>query len=71
MVIGMVMVRHFNLLKAFGYIERVVESEFLSLGKYLFYIIRAQHVLSDHLIKIPLFEIVHLQFFFCISFTFS
>ena len=42
-------IRHFDLLKAFGYIERVVKSDFF-FGKGLFYFIRAHHVLSYHLI---------------------
>ena len=37
------------MLKTFGHIERVVKSDFF-LGKDLFYVIRAQHVLSYHLI---------------------
>ena len=37
-------------ISAFGYIERVVESDFF-FGKDLFYIICAQHVLSYHLYK--------------------
>ena len=41
--------QQFDLLKALVYIERVVKSE-KCLGKALFYIIRAQHVLSyNHL----------------------
>ena len=39
----------FYLLKAFGYIKRVVKSDFL-IGKDLFYFLRAQPVLSCHLI---------------------
>ena len=39
----------FTLLKAFGYIEKVVKSVFF-VGKDLFYIIHAQHVLSYHLV---------------------
>ena len=41
--------RYLDLLKAFGYIERVVKSDFF-FGKDLFYFIRAQYVLSYHLI---------------------
>ena len=41
------------MLKAFGCIERVVKSDFFSLGKDLFYIIRAQHVLCYPLIQVP------------------
>ena len=36
------------MIKAFGYIERVVKSDFFSLEKYLFYIMRVQRVLSNH-----------------------
>ena len=39
----------FDLLKAFGYIERVVKSDFFS-EKDLVYIIRAQSEMSNHLI---------------------
>ena len=42
---------YFDLLKAFGYIERVVKSELIFFGNDLFYITGAQHVLSYHLIK--------------------
>ena len=42
-------IRHFDLLKAFDVIERVVKSDFF-VGKDLFYFIRAQHVLSYNLI---------------------
>ena len=33
----------------FGYIERVVKSDFFYLGKYLFYIIRAHSEINNHL----------------------
>ena len=39
----------FDLLKACGYIERVVKSDFF-VGKFLFYIIRAHSEMSNHLI---------------------
>ena len=39
--------RYFGLLKEFGYIERVVKSDFF-IGKVLFHFICAQHVLSYH-----------------------
>ena len=45
-------IRHFDLLKAFGNIERTIKSEKdvgKDVGKDLFYIIRAQHVPSYHL----------------------
>ena len=42
-------IRHFNLLKAFGYNERVIKSDFFS-EKDLVYIIRAQREMSNHLI---------------------
>ena len=48
------MVAHFTLrshgVKAFGYNERVVKSDFFS-EKDLVFIIRAQHKMSNHLIK--------------------
>ena len=40
-------IMYFDLLKAFGYIERVVTSD-LFFGKDLFYFIRAPRVLSYH-----------------------
>ena len=43
----------FDLLKAFGYIDLVVKFEFF--GKDLFDFIRAQHVLSSHIIKLKWF----------------
>ena len=43
---------YFDLLKAFGYIGRVVKSDFL-FGKDLFYLICAQNVLDYHLIYVP------------------
>ena len=42
-------VRNFDLLKAFGYFERVVKSDFV-FGADLFYIIRAHSEMSNHLI---------------------
>ena len=42
-------IRHFDLLKAFGFIVGVVITPPKKIGKDLFYIIRAQHVLSYHL----------------------
>jgi len=44
----MELIRIFNVLKAFGYIEIVVKSIFFANA--LFYFICAQHVLSYHLI---------------------
>ena len=42
------------MLKAFGYMERVVKSD-IFFGKDLFYLIYdfAQHVLSYHLVQVP------------------
>ena len=42
-------IRYFDLLKAFGYIERAIKSDFFS-EKDLVYIIRAQRKISNHLI---------------------
>ena len=42
-------IRHFDLLKAFGYIERVIKFDFFP-KKDLVYIIRAQREMSNHLI---------------------
>ena len=41
-------IRNFDLVKAFGNIERIVKPDFF-LGNYLFYIILAQHVLRYYL----------------------
>ena len=46
----MVKTRNLDLMKAFGYIERVVKFDFFSENTF-FYIMRAQRVLSNHLIK--------------------
>ena len=43
-------IRHFDLLKAFGYIERVIKLDFFFSEKDLVYIIRAQRKMSNHLI---------------------
>ena len=45
----MEIIRHFDMLKAFDYIERVIKSDFFS-EKDLVYIIRAQRKMSNHLI---------------------
>ena len=39
----------FDLLKAFGFSERVVKSKYFFLGKDVFYFICTQHVMSYHL----------------------
>ena len=48
-IYGELEIRGFDLFKAFVYIERDVKSDFF-FGKDLFYTLRAQHVLSYHLI---------------------
>ena len=45
----MELIRHFDLLKAFGYIERVIKTDFF-LEKDLVCIIRVQREMSNHLI---------------------
>ena len=45
-------IRYFDVWKAFGYIERVVKSDFI-FGKDLFYFICALNVLSYHLVYSP------------------
>ena len=44
---------NFDLMKAFGYIERVVKFDFFLSKNTCFYIMRAQRVLSNHLILKP------------------